>query len=264
MAGSLAQLAHPFLEHARRHHLADAVVARGEIGRAEHAELLDEVGEAAAIDHHGNGRAGTGLLQHVLVGAELRVGEQLDLDRAVRALGHRVAEALQPLVKGISGRQRRVDAQSGGRNSDAAQQNHGRRCRRAQYRLEHVFPPFAGGVCDIRLIGWIGWNSSCILEQFVEKRIDLKPRRSTRPSTKRCSIAGTGARRRSPIRSSDCRESRVRLACSCVESAPGFLWSAQSGARKCAMPAQKSAVAPSVLWSLPGTTCQLFCPAHAS
>ena len=38
----------------------------------------------------------------------------------------------------------------------------------------------------------------------------------------------------------------------------------QSRARKRAMPLQKSAVAPSVLWSLPGTTCQLFGPAHAS
>ena len=86
MAGSVAAAClHPFLEHRRRHHLADAVVARGEIGRAEHAELLDEVRQAAAIDHDGNGRAGAGLLQHVLVGAELRVGEQLDLDRAVRA-----------------------------------------------------------------------------------------------------------------------------------------------------------------------------------
>ena len=40
--------------------------------------------------------------------------------------------------------------------------------------------------------------------------------------------------------------------------------SAQNRARKPVMPYQKSAVAPSVLWSLPGTTCQLFGPAHAS
>ena len=144
MAGGLAQLAHPFLEHGRRDHLADAVVARGEIRRAEYAELLDEVGEAATVDDDGNGCAGAGLLQHVLVGAELRIGEQLDFDCAVRALGHRVAETFQPLVKRISGGQRRVDAERGRGKSGAAQQDHGGRCRRTHYLLEHVFPPFAG------------------------------------------------------------------------------------------------------------------------
>ena len=147
MAGSLAQLDHPFLEHGRRHHLADAVVARGEIRRAEYAELLDEVGEAATIDHDGNGRAGAGLLQHVLVGAELRIGEQLDFDRAVRALGHRVAEAFQPLVEGISGGQRRVDAERGRGKSGAAQQDHGGRCRRAQSMAIRfsMIPPMKSG-----------------------------------------------------------------------------------------------------------------------
>ena len=71
-----------------------------------------------------------------------------------------------------------------------------------------------------------------------------RPRRSIRRSTRRCSITSIGARRRFRIRSSD-RPAHKR-------------------ARNRAMASQKSADAPSELWSPPGTTCQCLGPAHAS
>ena len=108
---AVVQLLHPFLELRRGHDLADAVIAGGEIGRAEHAELVDEVRQPAAIDDHRDRRAGARLLQHVLVGAELRVREELYLDRAVRAGRDRVAKALQPLVERVGGGERGVDAE---------------------------------------------------------------------------------------------------------------------------------------------------------
>src|SRR3546814_11602943 len=66
----------PALEHRRGHDLAHAVVAGGEIGRAEHAELLGVDGEPAAVDDHRHPGAGAGLLENVLVLAELRAREQ--------------------------------------------------------------------------------------------------------------------------------------------------------------------------------------------
>src|SRR3546814_8941964 len=56
--------------------LAHAVVAGGEIGRAEHAELLGVDGQPAAVDDHRHPGAGAGLLENVLVLAELRAREQ--------------------------------------------------------------------------------------------------------------------------------------------------------------------------------------------
>src|SRR3546814_8514259 len=56
--------------------LAHAVVAGGEIGRAEHAELLGVDGEPAAVDDHRHHGAGAGLLENVLVLAALRAREQ--------------------------------------------------------------------------------------------------------------------------------------------------------------------------------------------
>ena len=88
------QLLHPFLELVRDDDLADAIIARGQVGGAEHAELVDEGREAPAIDHHGDRGAGAGLLQHVLIGAELRIGEELDFDSAVGGGGDIVAESL--------------------------------------------------------------------------------------------------------------------------------------------------------------------------
>ena len=111
VAGRVVQLLDPFLEHRRGHDLADAVVARGEIGRAEHAELLDEVRQPAAVDDHRDRRAGARLLQHVLVGTELRVREELHLDRAVRSGRDRVAKALQALVERVGGGERGIDAE---------------------------------------------------------------------------------------------------------------------------------------------------------
>jgi hypothetical protein len=109
--GGVVQLLHPILEHLRRDDLADAVISGSQEGRAEHAELLLEDSEATAVDHHCHRSAGAGLLQHVLVRAELRIREQLDLDLAAGSLGHIGRETLQPLVKRIGSCERCVDAQ---------------------------------------------------------------------------------------------------------------------------------------------------------
>ena len=50
MAGGCAQLPDPLLEERRGDDLADAFEARRKVGRAEHAELVLEDGETAAID----------------------------------------------------------------------------------------------------------------------------------------------------------------------------------------------------------------------
>ena len=106
-----AQLGDPFLEQRRRHELAQLVEVLRDIGRAEDAELLHVGAEPAAVDDHGNAGAGARLLQHVLVRTELRAGEQLDLDLAVRALRNVVAERLEPLEQRIVDGQRRVDVE---------------------------------------------------------------------------------------------------------------------------------------------------------
>jgi hypothetical protein len=111
VARSVMQLLHPGLELVRDNDLADAVIARGEVGRTEHAEFVDECRQAPAIHDHGNRRTGTGLFQHVLIGAELGIGEQLDFERPVRCRRDIVAEGFEPLVERVRSGQCGVDAQ---------------------------------------------------------------------------------------------------------------------------------------------------------
>src|SRR5690606_29020464 len=68
---AVMQLLRPAFEERRGDDLADARIAGGEIGRAEHAELVLIDGEPSAVDDDRHWRAGTGLLEHILVGPEL-------------------------------------------------------------------------------------------------------------------------------------------------------------------------------------------------
>ena len=111
MAGRLAQLVRPLVEHRRGDDLADAVVALGEIRAAQNTELLHEDGETPAVDDHRDSGTGAGLLQHVLVLAELRAGEQADGHLAAGPRLDVLLELLQPLVERVLLGQRRVDAE---------------------------------------------------------------------------------------------------------------------------------------------------------
>lgn len=85
MARGAAQFLAPAPEERRDDlsHLGEVV---GEVGSAEHAELLDERCQAAAIDEHRDASAGARLFQDVFIGSELRTGVELNLDLACRAL----------------------------------------------------------------------------------------------------------------------------------------------------------------------------------
>src|SRR3546814_20483104 len=87
----------PALEHRRGHDLAHAVVAGGEIGRAEHAELLGVDGEPAAVADHRHPGAGAGLPENVLVLAHLRAREQPYRHLAVGNLLDILPEAVRAL-----------------------------------------------------------------------------------------------------------------------------------------------------------------------
>ena len=78
-----AQLGDPFLEQRRRDELAQFVEVLRDVRRAEDTQLLHVGAEPSAVDDHGNTGAGARLFEHVLVGAELRAGNELDLDLAV-------------------------------------------------------------------------------------------------------------------------------------------------------------------------------------
>jgi hypothetical protein len=111
MAGRGAQLLRPFIEQRRGDDLAYSLEALRKVRSAEDAELLHEDGETASIDDDRNGSPGPRLLEHVLILAELRAGEETDGELAGGAFLDALLELLKAFVQGVLLCQRRVDAE---------------------------------------------------------------------------------------------------------------------------------------------------------
>jgi hypothetical protein len=158
VARRIAQLADPFLEQRRGRELAQLVEVLGDIGRAHDAELFHIGREPSAVDHDGDAAAGARLLQHVLVGAELRARKQPNLELLSCALLDARLEGLEALEQRIVDRERGIDVEGpvgrldrrreGGRERDRGQRNK----TSLPHHVGHVviLPSTATSVVDFR------------------------------------------------------------------------------------------------------------------